>query len=141
MRPVDPRLLRYARSTRALLAATVAPGLAGAGLVVAQAMLIAGIVVGAFQHHAGLDRLADDIADPAPRPRGPNSSPLDRPAHPSPGTTHGSPPRRPQFDHAVVTAAGKPPRPARAAATPPSASHPARQPPHTRHNRHPPALS
>ncbi|AEW95557.1 MULTISPECIES: thiol reductant ABC exporter subunit CydD [Streptomycetaceae] len=62
MRPVDPRLLRYARSTRVFLAATVALGLAGAGLVVAQAMLIAGIVVGAFQHHAGLDRLAGDVA-------------------------------------------------------------------------------
>ncbi|MBN3929348.1 thiol reductant ABC exporter subunit CydD [Streptomyces verrucosisporus] len=51
MKPVDPRLLRYARTTRVFLAATVVLGLAGAGLVIAQAMLIAEIVVRAFQHH------------------------------------------------------------------------------------------
>ncbi|WP_431043225.1 thiol reductant ABC exporter subunit CydD [Streptomyces sp. P1-3] len=49
MRPVDPRLLRHARATRGFLAASVALGLAGAGLVVAQATLIAELVVGAFQ--------------------------------------------------------------------------------------------
>ncbi|WP_277439077.1 thiol reductant ABC exporter subunit CydD [Streptomyces sp. SPB162] len=53
MKPVDPRLLRYARASRVFLVASVALGLAGAGLVVAQAMLIAEIVVGGFQH--GLD--------------------------------------------------------------------------------------
>ncbi|MFC6133695.1 thiol reductant ABC exporter subunit CydD [Streptomyces spororaveus] len=53
MKPIDPRLLRYARSTRLFLGAMVALGLAGAGLVVGQAMLIAEIVVGAFQE--GLD--------------------------------------------------------------------------------------
>ncbi|NNJ02995.1 thiol reductant ABC exporter subunit CydD [Streptomyces sp. PKU-MA01144] len=53
MKPVDPRLLRYARATRLFLAAVVALGLAGAALVVAQAMLIADVVVGAFQR--GLD--------------------------------------------------------------------------------------
>ncbi len=61
MRPVDPRLLRYARTTRVFLAGTVALGLAGAGLVVAQAMLIAEIVVGAFQHHYGTSRLTSAI--------------------------------------------------------------------------------
>ncbi|MER5257688.1 thiol reductant ABC exporter subunit CydD [Streptomyces sp. NPDC002855] len=49
MKPIDPRLLRYARATRFFLAAVVILGVAGAGLVVAQAMLIAEIVVGAFQ--------------------------------------------------------------------------------------------
>ncbi|GHB65635.1 ABC transporter [Streptomyces cirratus] len=49
MKPIDPRLLRYARSTRLFLAAVVALGLAGAGLVVGQAMLLAEIVVGAFE--------------------------------------------------------------------------------------------
>ncbi|MEV6650075.1 thiol reductant ABC exporter subunit CydD [Streptomyces sp. NPDC051219] len=49
MKPIDPRLLRYARSTRHFLVAVVVLGLAGAGLVVAQAMLIAEVVVGAFQ--------------------------------------------------------------------------------------------
>ncbi|WP_435863909.1 thiol reductant ABC exporter subunit CydD [Streptomyces spongiicola] len=53
VKPVDPRLLRYARATRLFLAAVVALGLAGAALVVAQAMLIADVVVGAFQR--GLD--------------------------------------------------------------------------------------
>ncbi|MEU1131613.1 thiol reductant ABC exporter subunit CydD [Streptomyces sp. NPDC005900] len=49
MKPIDPRLLRYARATRFFLVAVVVLGLAGAGLVIGQAMLIAEIVVGAFQ--------------------------------------------------------------------------------------------
>ncbi|EFL16340.1 thiol reductant ABC exporter subunit CydD [Streptomyces sp. C] len=56
MKPIDPRLLRYARSTRLFLGAVVALGLAGAGLVVGQAMLIAETVVGAFER--GLDGAA-----------------------------------------------------------------------------------
>ncbi|MEV7032452.1 thiol reductant ABC exporter subunit CydD [Streptomyces sp. NPDC093272] len=50
MKPIDPRLLRYARATRLFLAAVVGLGAVGAGLVIAQAMLIADVVVGAFQH-------------------------------------------------------------------------------------------
>ncbi|WP_435848719.1 thiol reductant ABC exporter subunit CydD [Streptomyces javensis] len=57
MKPIDPRLLRYARATRFFLAASVALGLAGAGLVIAQAMLIAEIVVGAFQRGHGVTAL------------------------------------------------------------------------------------
>lgn len=53
VKPIDPRLLRYARSTRLFLGAVVALGLAGAGLVVGQAMLIAEIVVGAFEEGLG----------------------------------------------------------------------------------------
>ncbi|AZM54282.1 ABC transporter [Streptomyces sp. WAC 01529] len=49
MKPIDPRLLRYARATRFFLVAVVALGLVGAALVIGQAMLIAEIVVGAFQ--------------------------------------------------------------------------------------------
>ncbi|MEU2712719.1 thiol reductant ABC exporter subunit CydD [Streptomyces sp. NPDC007205] len=49
MKPIDPRLLRYARATRLFLAAVVGLGAVGAGLVIAQAMLIAEVVVGAFQ--------------------------------------------------------------------------------------------
>ncbi|MEV6419806.1 thiol reductant ABC exporter subunit CydD [Streptomyces sp. NPDC051662] len=49
MKPIDPRLLRYARATRFFLVAVVVLGVAGAGLVIAQAMLIAEVVVGAFQ--------------------------------------------------------------------------------------------
>ncbi|MEU7867222.1 thiol reductant ABC exporter subunit CydD [Dactylosporangium sp. NPDC049140] len=41
MRALDPRLLRYARATRAFLALSVALGVALAGLVVAQATLLA----------------------------------------------------------------------------------------------------
>ncbi|MEU0687059.1 thiol reductant ABC exporter subunit CydD [Streptomyces uncialis] len=49
MKPIDPRLLRYTRATRGFLLAVVLLGLVGAGLVIAQATLIAEIVVGAFQ--------------------------------------------------------------------------------------------
>ncbi|OKK10254.1 thiol reductant ABC exporter subunit CydD [Streptomyces sp. CB02400] len=49
MKPIDPRLFRYARATRGFLAAVVGLGAVGAVLVIAQAMLIAEIVVGAFQ--------------------------------------------------------------------------------------------
>ncbi|MDL2080434.1 thiol reductant ABC exporter subunit CydD [Streptomyces sp. GXMU-J15] len=49
MKPIDPRLLRYARATRIFLVAVVGLGVVGALLVVAQAMLIAETVVGAFQ--------------------------------------------------------------------------------------------
>ncbi|MEU6143355.1 thiol reductant ABC exporter subunit CydD [Streptomyces sp. NPDC047081] len=50
MKPIDPRLLRYARATRLFMAAVVGLGVLGALLVIAQAMLIAEVVVGAFQH-------------------------------------------------------------------------------------------
>ncbi|WP_329598011.1 thiol reductant ABC exporter subunit CydD [Streptomyces pseudovenezuelae] len=50
MKPIDPRLLRYAQATRLFLVAVVGLGGLGALLVIAQAMLIAEIVVGAFQH-------------------------------------------------------------------------------------------
>ncbi|WP_406428388.1 thiol reductant ABC exporter subunit CydD [Streptomyces sp. NBC_01589] len=49
MKPIDPRLLRYARATRLFLAAVVALGVVGAALVIAQAMLIADVVVGGFE--------------------------------------------------------------------------------------------
>ncbi|WP_443067736.1 thiol reductant ABC exporter subunit CydD [Streptomyces sp. NBC_01351] len=57
MKPIDPRLLRYARATRLFLGAVVALGIAGAGLVVGQAMLIAEIVVGAFEEGLGGEAL------------------------------------------------------------------------------------
>ncbi|MFD4758304.1 thiol reductant ABC exporter subunit CydD [Streptomyces sp. NPDC058439] len=49
MKPIDPRLVRYARATRLFLAAVVALGVVGAALVIAQAMLIADVVVGGFE--------------------------------------------------------------------------------------------
>ncbi|PZH21203.1 ABC transporter [Streptomyces sp. NTH33] len=54
MKPIDPRLLRYARATRLFLVAVVGLGAVGAGLVIAQAMLIAEVVVGAFQHRTAV---------------------------------------------------------------------------------------
>ncbi|MBO8187304.1 thiol reductant ABC exporter subunit CydD [Streptomyces spirodelae] len=50
MKPVDPRLAHHARATRVFLVAVVALGLAGAGLVVAQAVLLTDVVVGAYRH-------------------------------------------------------------------------------------------
>ncbi|GAQ61747.1 thiol reductant ABC exporter subunit CydD [Streptomyces scabiei] len=50
MKPIDPRLLRYARATRGFLMVVVGLGVVGAALVIAQAMLIAEVVVGAFQY-------------------------------------------------------------------------------------------
>ncbi|MFJ8073468.1 thiol reductant ABC exporter subunit CydD [Streptomyces sp. NPDC096176] len=62
MKPIDPRLLRYARATRIFLAAVVVLGLAGAALVIAQAMLIAEVVVGAFQHGLSVSGLSTPLA-------------------------------------------------------------------------------
>ncbi|KMS68096.1 ABC transporter [Streptomyces viridochromogenes] len=50
MKPIDPRLLRYARATRLFLLTVVGLGAVGSVLVIAQAMLIAEAVVGAFKH-------------------------------------------------------------------------------------------
>ena len=57
MKPIDPRLLRYARATRLFLMAVVGLGVVGAGLVIAQAMLIAEVVVGAFQYELAVAEL------------------------------------------------------------------------------------
>jgi len=57
MKPVDPRLLRHARATRGFLAASVLLGLVGALLVVAQGVLMASLVVDAFQQHRGVHQL------------------------------------------------------------------------------------
>ncbi|MFF7406900.1 thiol reductant ABC exporter subunit CydD [Streptomyces murinus] len=61
MKPVDPRLLRYAQATRFFLVAVVALGAVGAGLVIAQAMLLAEVVVGAFQHGRSLAELTTPL--------------------------------------------------------------------------------
>ncbi|XVU21460.1 thiol reductant ABC exporter subunit CydD [Actinoplanes sp. CA-054009] len=53
MRPLDPRLLRYARSTRTYLMVTVVLGAVLAGLIVAQATLLAGGITAVFLHGAG----------------------------------------------------------------------------------------
>ncbi|MEU5515650.1 thiol reductant ABC exporter subunit CydD [Streptomyces griseoaurantiacus] len=61
MKPIDPRLLRYARATRLFMLAVVALGVLGAALVIAQAMLIAEVVVGAFQHGDSLAALRSPL--------------------------------------------------------------------------------
>ncbi|HTZ63292.1 MAG TPA: thiol reductant ABC exporter subunit CydD [Solirubrobacteraceae bacterium] len=48
MRAIDERLLRYARATRSFLLLSVALGVLGALLIVAQAWLLADVVAGAF---------------------------------------------------------------------------------------------
>jgi ATP-binding cassette subfamily C protein CydCD len=54
---VDPRLVRYARATRHFLVVTVVIGALVAGLLVAQAWLVASAVAGAVGSHQGLSRL------------------------------------------------------------------------------------
>ncbi|MDF2271331.1 thiol reductant ABC exporter subunit CydD [Streptomyces coacervatus] len=61
MKPIDPRLLRYARATRFFMVAVVGLGAAGAALVIAQAMLIAEVVVGAFQHGKSVAELGTPL--------------------------------------------------------------------------------
>ncbi|MFF4208919.1 thiol reductant ABC exporter subunit CydD [Streptomyces sp. NPDC001796] len=57
VKPIDPRLLRHARATRFFLGAVIGLGVIGAALVIAEAMLIAEVVVGAFQHHHTITEL------------------------------------------------------------------------------------
>ncbi|MGV9242244.1 thiol reductant ABC exporter subunit CydD [Streptomyces sp. NPDC003710] len=61
MKPIDPRLLQYARATRFFLLAVIGLGVVGAALVIAQAMLIARVVVGAFQHHDSVAALGTPL--------------------------------------------------------------------------------
>ncbi|MER5970769.1 thiol reductant ABC exporter subunit CydD [Streptomyces sp. NPDC002055] len=61
MKPVDPRLLRYTRATRTFLVAAVALGLAGAVLVIGQAMLVAEVVVGAFRQDLTVHELSTPL--------------------------------------------------------------------------------
>jgi ATP-binding cassette subfamily C protein CydD len=54
VKPLDPRLLRYARATRAYLAATVVLGAAQAALLIAQAVLLANAITAVFLDGLGL---------------------------------------------------------------------------------------
>jgi thiol reductant ABC exporter CydD subunit len=62
VKPLDRRLLTYARATTAALAAAVALGLVTAGLAIAQAFLLAGLVTDAFLGGRSLAQLAGGIA-------------------------------------------------------------------------------
>ena len=61
MKPLDPRLLRYARTTRTYLAVTVGLGVLLAVLIVAQATLLADGITAVFLHGAGLHRLTGTL--------------------------------------------------------------------------------
>ncbi|MEW2551410.1 thiol reductant ABC exporter subunit CydD [Streptomyces zhihengii] len=61
MKPIDPRLLRYARATRVFLVSLVVLGLLGAALVVAQAMLVAEVVVGGFEQGLSVSGLTTPL--------------------------------------------------------------------------------
>jgi ATP-binding cassette, subfamily C, bacterial CydCD len=57
VRAIDERLLRYARATRSFLLLSVALGVLGALLIVAQAWLLANVVAGAFTDSASVAEL------------------------------------------------------------------------------------
>ena len=57
VRPLDPRLGRYARATRAYLAVTVGLGLVTTALIITQAAVLAHIIAAAEQRGAGLAAL------------------------------------------------------------------------------------
>lgn len=57
MRPLDPRLLRHARPARVHLAVLTALGAATAGLVIAQARILAGAITATFTGGTGLAAL------------------------------------------------------------------------------------
>ncbi|MFC7530116.1 thiol reductant ABC exporter subunit CydD [Actinoplanes sp. GCM10030250] len=61
MKPLDPRLLRYARGTRTYLAATVALGLVLAALIVAQATLLAHGITAVFLDGADVRTLTPTV--------------------------------------------------------------------------------
>jgi ATP-binding cassette subfamily C protein CydD len=61
VKPLDPRLLRYARAARGYLALTVSLGIVTAGLVVAQAILLARVLASAAHDGADLTDLLPQI--------------------------------------------------------------------------------
>lgn len=62
MKPLDPRLLRHARAARRYIALTVALGVLVAGLVVAQALLLAHALAAAVHDGATLTEIAPQVA-------------------------------------------------------------------------------
>lgn len=61
VRPLDPRLLKYARVTRRFLVISVIIGTLIAVLAVVQAFTLAGIITEVFQGGAGLDQVLDGV--------------------------------------------------------------------------------
>ncbi len=61
MRPLDPRLLRYARSTRGFIVLAIALGVATAILVIVQARLLSGVIVDVTSVGASWDDVRDTV--------------------------------------------------------------------------------
>lgn len=61
MKPLDPRLLRYARATRTYLVATVALGAVHAVLLIAQALLLAAAITAVFLDGAAVTGLTAGV--------------------------------------------------------------------------------
>lgn len=61
MKPLDPRLLRYARSTRGFIALAVILGVVTALLVIAQARLLADVIVSVSSDGAGWDEVRSAV--------------------------------------------------------------------------------
>jgi ATP-binding cassette subfamily C protein CydD len=61
VKPLDPRLLRYARAARGYLALTVSLGIVTAGLVIAQAILLARVLAAAAHDGAPLADLLPQV--------------------------------------------------------------------------------
>lgn len=62
MKPIDPRLLRYARAIRSYLGLTVVLGIVSTLLIVAQAFLLSRTIAPAFEQHKTLDALGGLVA-------------------------------------------------------------------------------
>lgn len=61
VKPLDPRLVRWARATRVFLVASVLAGAVTAVAIVAQAVLLASIITDVFQQGATLADVADQV--------------------------------------------------------------------------------
>ena len=61
MKPFDPRLLRYSRSSRGFIFATVAIGFLGAILVIAQAFLLVDLICKFFQQKKTFDEVRTEV--------------------------------------------------------------------------------
>ncbi|MCX6432203.1 MAG: thiol reductant ABC exporter subunit CydD [Actinobacteria bacterium] len=61
MKPLDPRLMRYARSTRGFIGLAIALGVITAVLVIAQARLLSDVIVSVTSEGAGWDDVRDAV--------------------------------------------------------------------------------
>ena len=62
MKPFDPRLLRYSRSSRGFLILSVAIAATGAALSITQAYLLANLITELFQHDRAIEDMRSTIS-------------------------------------------------------------------------------